>query len=221
MIFDPDEPSFMNTLSFLFFLLLWSGNAFSQNKNLKLSTNVGRKGGIVTKHKLPVRMPRQEHSWEGLLYYHQDGKWIMYKGNAHSLGEFWKDIGVYGRTYVTTPACNSGKKGNDCSLMIGYKFFTNQPQWAVTKDTTKIRKYTDDFNVDELMASLIFEFKLGLEIKKHAINDTFLLETLGLPDRKREDLLEAESEAEIWDYDRYKLAITLKKGVAVSCSKVD
>lgn len=120
-------------------------NAFAQSKSTKTTLHAAPVRSNA-KRNLSGSSAKKVKPLSESIYVYDKGEWIKYKGIAHSLGEFYKKLGINGRTWVTTPDCGIKGKKNGCHVMIGYKLFTNEPQWALMNDTLGLHKYTTEFN---------------------------------------------------------------------------
>lgn len=150
-------------------------------------------------------------------YIYKDNSWVKYQGKPKNLVELWDKIGVTGQTYFKTYIIPTSS-GNTFAE-IGFKLFTNKLQWAEAQDTLQLGELSKQFNIKDFLSSWEFESELKNSIATHKLSSLFLMETLGIPNKKRSGD-DTANDIEIWDYEQHKVCITLKNGIAVSFAKI-
>lgn len=150
------------------------------------------------------------------LMYYANGK--KYTGAAKNIGELNKEFDKYDRIYVYNP---EGKEFIDNLTRVGFKLFTDNPFWVITKDSTNIQKAINSFDLKEYFnSSWRFQFDLENHIKEGTLTDLFILETLGAPNDKSK-YFDGIITIENWQYSRFGVTLTLKNGIVVSYIKIE
>ena len=138
--------------------------------------------------------------------YFPDG--AKYKGKSKNINqlnaELFKNIPIY--DYFT-------QDGTDYPV-VGFKLFTNEPLWIMTKHPDKIKKYIAEFNLSDFLTGWEFESELKKGIEKKYLTDLYILTTLGKPD-KRISMGDTKKSYEQWTYANYGTSLYFENSVLV------
>lgn len=150
----------------------------------------------------------------GLKFYNTNG--TPYKRDCKNISDINKDFDKHGRIKTYFAKCDSV----DCGIAIGFKLFTKEPLWALIDNPDKIKKVIDSFWFNQYLQGWEFESDLEKFIKKGVLSDSYIIETLGAPD-KRAKLFSNNISFETWKYIDLNIELTLKGGIVVGYIKID
>ena len=139
-----------------------------------------------------------------------------YMGKGKTFGQINNDLEKHGRVYVYMDY----EDKDDPNVMIGFKLFTAEPLWIYIKDTSKIQKAINSYNLYEFLHSWNFESELERYIELGTLSDIFILETLGQPDNKTK-YFDKDFQLDRWTYSKLGITLSFKNGIVISYIKIE
>lgn len=138
--------------------------------------------------------------------YYPDGN--PYKGSSHTLEEINHDFDMQNRVYHFTPFAG---KGDDITT-VGFLLFTDSALWVQTHKKAMIDSAIAAFEINKFYSSHEFRIELDAFIAKGALDETFILNTLGEPDKKR-TIRTKEGFFDRWFYSQLGVDLILEEQI--------
>lgn len=136
--------------------------------------------------------------------------------NNKSFGKILKDYEPEGRTTLHIP--NSEVK--DAVDMVYFKFLTKKPLIIITKDPSRIKDDINSFDFIDYMTGFLVEMDIEKYVEKKVLTDTYLLKTLGLPDKKPKDVT-GNRTFELWYYYKYNLVFKILNSYVIGYLRLE
>ncbi len=138
--------------------------------------------------------------------YYPNGE--LYESSHHLLEQINKEFDIHQRVYHFTPFAGQG----DDLTTVGFLLFTDSALWVQTSRKTIIDSAVAAFDLGRFYQSNEFRIELDAFIAKGVLNDVFIMNTIGAPEKKR-TIKTKEGEFERWYFPRLGVDLILEESI--------
>ena len=138
--------------------------------------------------------------------YYPDGK--LYTGKTHILEEINKEFDAQERVYHFSPFAG---KGDDITT-VGFLLFTDSALWVQTNNKSVIDSAIASFDLEKFFNSNEFKIELDAFIAKQALEESFIQEALGQPEKKRA-VKTKDGYFQRWYYPTYGIDLIIENNI--------
>lgn len=158
-------------------------------------------------------MVSRESLGQEYKYWYPDG--TPYKRPVKNSADILKDFDNLGRVKFVTPFC--GKiQPDDCLTTVAYKLFSDKPMFVIAQTADDAILAVDTgYNYGEYLLSRIFILNLDEFIKKKALTDKYIKETMGQPDSIKR-YSDGTVITEYWRYSDAEITFNFTNGLLIS-----
>lgn len=138
--------------------------------------------------------------------YYPNGE--LYESSHHLLEQINKEFDVHNRVYHFTPFAGRG----DDLTTVGFLLFTDSALWVQTSRKAMIDSAVAAFDLNRFYQSNEFRIELDAFIAKGVLDDVFITNTIGAPEKKR-TIKTKDGEFERWYFPRLGVDLILEENI--------